>query len=351
MTVLAAPGRWNLESARDIAVRHVEDGSLPCLVFGVVDGDGASQVVAVNGPGTMARDDSVFFLASVTKAIVATAVMQYVDEGRLDLRAPLARYLPEMTGDGRESVSAWHLLTHTSGLPDMPLERIRSERPTYRSMLRRTFESRPGWPPGSRYEYNSSAWVLLAELMARLSSVPFPEVLEMRLLRPLAMADTTFDGRRLRERIVPIEGVNAERRVVQEMLLWLLARARMPGGGMFGSVPDLLRLGRSLLPTAGHDTVRPLSRASVAMMAEPQTDGIPVIESDGSSGEVRQGLGWRKSAGPWPPGESVITHGGVSGTRLWVDPEADLAFAFLTNRWAATSEVAVAVLDAIYRAR
>ncbi len=79
--------------------------------------------------------DSVFFLASITKAIVATAVMRYVDEGRLDLQASLGRYLPELKGSALEDVTAWHVLTHTSGLPDMPVDSLRRERPTYQRSL------------------------------------------------------------------------------------------------------------------------------------------------------------------------------------------------------------------------
>lgn len=349
---VGSAGRANLASAREVAEHHVRNGSLPCAVFGVATGSGATGIVAVGGEGTSVAEDSIFFLASVTKPILATAVMQYVDEGRLDLHAPLARYLPEMTGEGREGVAAWHLLTHTSGLEDVPPERMRSERPTYRRILEVTLASAPRWPPGSRYEYNSSAWVLLGELMARLSGTPFPGVLERRIIRPLGMTSTTFDGRRLRERIVPVDGIEADSRLVQEVLLWFLARAALPGGGLFGSVADLLRFGRALLPSSdGLTSPRLLSRGAVAAMAELQTAGIPVIAEDGSVSEMQQGLGWRKATGPWPPGDTVLTHSGQTGTRLWVDPASDLVFAFLTNRWGADSEVALAVLEEVYRSR
>jgi CubicO group peptidase (beta-lactamase class C family) len=271
--------------------------------------------------------------------------MQYVDEGRLDLHTPLSRYVPAFQGEGRERVTAWHLLTHTSGLPDMPHERIRAERPTYARMLNETLATVPRWEPGSRYEYNSSAWCLLSEAMARLSSSSWPAVLEQRLLAPLGMLDTTFDARPLRARIVPVDGVGADNRLVAEVLLWFLARASLPGGGLFGTVPDLLRLGQALL--------RPglLSQATIASMAEQQVAGVPAVAADGSVSFVEHGLGWRRSGGGWPAGESVLTHGGRSGSRLWVDPECGFAFALLTNVWGVSSEVTIAVLDEVYRAR
>lgn len=332
---------WDLQPALEVATAAVAEGRLPCLVFGVVDALGGSEILAVSG-ATEAHDDSVFFIASVTKAIVATAVMQYVDEGRLELDAPLARYVPAFAGGGRATVTARHLLTHTSGLPDVSAERMRTERPTYSRLLDETLAAVPRWEPGTRYEYNSAAWCLLSEAMARLSSSSWPAVLQQRLLAPLGMDDTTFDGRSLRRRIVAVDGVGAGNRLVGEVLLWFLARARLPGGGLFGSAPDLLRLGQALLGPGL------LARTTVAQMAEPQTAGIPSLGPDGSVSYVEQGLGWRRSGGGWPAGESVLTHGGRSGSRLWVDPERGFAFAFLTNVWGVSSEVAISVLERVY---
>jgi CubicO group peptidase (beta-lactamase class C family) len=222
---------------------------------------------------------------------------------------------------------------------------MRSERPTYARLLRETLESVPRWEPGSRYEYNSSAWCLLSEAMARLSSSRWPDVLEERLLDPLGMTDTTFDARGLRKRIVPVAGVGAGNRLVAEVLLWFLARVSLPGGGLFGTVPDLLRLGRALLGGSL------LSGATVERMAEQQIAGVPHLAEDGNVSYVEHGLGWRKSGGGWPAGERVLTHGGRTGSRLWVDPERGFAVAFVTNVWGASSEVAMSVLDDVYRAR
>lgn len=345
------PLPFDLRPAADVAARYVEDGSLPCIVLGVVDGAGRSDIVAISGARTSVHDDSVFFIASVTKAIVATAMMRYVDEGRLDLRAPLSEYLPEIPRGALGSVSAWHLLTHTSGLPDIPQARIRADRPDYARILAMTMSTVPQWTPGSRYEYNSSAWVLLSDLMARLSNLPFPDVLEHRVTGPLGMAETVFDARPLRGRVVTVEGVNASNRLVNEVLLRFLARAALPGGGLFSTASDLLRLGGSLLPSNdGESVARLLSRSAVAEMARQQIEGIPVMAEDGSVSFMQQGLGWRKSAGAWPAADSVITHGGKPGTRLWVDPEHDFAFVFLTNVWDAPSDAPIAVLEEIYRA-
>jgi CubicO group peptidase (beta-lactamase class C family) len=347
----SSPLPFDLQPASDVATRFVLSGQLPCIVFGVADGDGRQQVVSVSGGRVSVRDDSVFFIASVTKAIVATALMAYVDEGRLDLREPLTSYLPEVPGGEFGAVSAWHVLTHTSGLPDLPLDRIRTERPNYQRILARTLQTTPRWSPGSRYEYNSAAWVLLSELMARLSGMPFPDALRLRLTSRVGMTETVFDARPFRSRVVRVDGVRADNRLIGEVLLWFLAQATLPGGGMFSTVSDLLRLGRALLPSAdAANGDRILSREAVSEMARPQLEGIPYVADDGSVSSVEQGIGWRLGGGAWPSGDGIITHGGVSGSRLWVDLERDLAYAFLTNVWDAPSDAAIAVLEAVYRA-
>jgi len=353
MTVAAAPvdvTSLDLGEARAIAAGHVGAGSLPCISFGLVDATGRTAVRVLATPGLSVAEDSIFFLASISKAIVATAVMQYVDEGRLDVHAPLVRYLPELDG-GAGVVSAWHLLTHTSGLPDIPVETLRKKRPTYQNTLAFVGASQPAWPPGSRYEYNSAAWVLLSEAMARLSQMPFAEALEQRLTRPLGMADTNFDPRQQRSRVVPVRGSRMDNRLVQELLLRFLARAQMPGGGLFGSLPDLLRLGRALLPADGTSGgPRVLSGTAIDEMGRSQADGLTHQGQDGRLHEIRQGLGWRKPQREWPGSERAFTHGGISGGRLWVDPEVGFAFAFLTNLWQAPLEPAIEILEAVYRA-
>ncbi|RKY15883.1 MAG: hypothetical protein DRQ55_18990 [Planctomycetota bacterium] len=342
----------DLGPARQVAAAHVRDGSVPCAAFGVIDTAGRSTCEFVGGPGGAPERESVFFLASITKGIVATAVMRYVDEGRLDLHAPLARYLPKLEGSALDGVSAWHVLTHTSGLRDMPVDSLRRERPTYQRSLRFALESAPVTEPGTAYAYNSVTFILLAEMMARLSGTSFAEALSSRLTQPLDMVDTTFDARPLRERLIPVHGSGIENRLVQELMMRFLAGAQMPGGGLFGTLPDLLRLAGALLP-AGPAAPGPrvLSQATIDEMGRNHTEGMTQITEAGVEREVRQALGWRKPQRDWPGGERTFTHGGMSGGRIWVDPEAGFAVVFLSNLWRAPLEVSIAVIDAIYRTR
>jgi CubicO group peptidase (beta-lactamase class C family) len=341
----------DLDKARRVAVGHVAAGTVPGIVFGVVDSAGRSASGIASRPGSRVDADAMFFLASITKGIVATAVMQYVDEGRLDIHAPLARYLPTFDGDGRELVSAWHVLTHTSGLPDISVETLRHDRPTYQRSLEYVLGSRPARLPGSRYEYNSAAWLLLSEVMVRLSGWPFAVALRRRLTQPLAMADTVFDPRPQRSRLVAVQGSRFDNRLTQELLLRFLSRAQLPGGGLFGTLSDLLRLGRALLPeSADHPGTRVLTQASIDAMGTNQTAGLTHEDAAGHEQEVRQGLGWRKPQPGWPGSSRSFTHGGISAGRLWIDPDAGFAYVFLTNVWHAPLQPAIEILEEVYRA-
>jgi len=282
---------------------------------------------------------------------VATAAMRYVDEGRLDLHTQFAHYLPELSSSAAGAVTPWHVLTHTSGLPDMPVESLRTERPTYTRSLEFITNSEALADPGSTYAYNSVTFILLAETMARLTDSSFAETLRMRLTEPLGMADTTFDARPLRARIMPVHGFGVDNRIVQEVLLRFLATAQLPGGGMFGTIDDMLRLTRALLPAdAASPGPRILSQAAIDEMSRNQTEGWTHVSEDGIKREVRQGLGWRKPLRAWPGTELAFTHGGITGGRVWVDPGPGFGVVFLTNLWQAPIEVSLGVIDAVYRA-
>ena len=341
----------DLRPARETAARWVADDVVPCAAIGVIDAAGRFRCDFVPGRDGAIDLRSVFFLASLTKGIVATAFMRYVDEARVDVHAPMERYLPELAGADAGTVTAWQVLTHTSGLPDMPVQSMRQERPTYERAAAFVREARCQTEPGTVYHYNSVSFMLLAEVMSALSGAPLDETLALRLTEPLGMADTAFDARPLRDRVIPVHDIGADNRIVREVLLRFLAGAQMPGGGMFGTLVDLLQLGRALLPTDPQAAgPRVLSQAAIDEMTRNHTEGWTHVSEDGVEREVRQGLGWRKPQAHWSGSPAAFTHGGISGGRLSVEPEAGFAVAFLTNRWQAPIEVSLSVIDEVYRA-
>lgn len=351
----------SLEPMLAAAAEAVRSGAVPSAVVGISDSTGSLAVQAFPGPADRATADSLCFLASVTKPIVASAVMQLVDEGRLDLRAPVSRYVPAFSGAGRDAVTVWNVLTHTSGIADVDLDVLRRERPSYARMLERLCASEPAFVPGTQVRYASDPFYLLADAISRLTGMPFPKALETRLLAPLGMIDTTFDPRGRRGRVLPVHGIALGNPLTRELMLRFLARATLPGGGLFGTAEDLLRFGRAMLPRREGLVAGPriLSQAAIDEMTREQTRGIPEVADDGTISDPRYALGWRKPrvSGSTLPGAELIpasprafTHGGASGTRLWIDPDRDLVFVFLSNQWGVSEAPMYTVLAALYRA-
>ena len=360
-----ASARMDLGPAEALARRFVREGTMPSIVFGAADARGVLGIHAFGGSRPAQGLTSIYFLASLTKAIVATAVMQYVDEGRWDLHAPLGRYLPGFDGSGREAVTAWHILTHTSGLADMSLEELRRKRPDYACLLADCRARVPRWPPGSRYEYNSAVWVLLAETMATLSGMPFDRALRLRLTGRLGMLDTTFDPRYARRRVQPVCGVTMRNRLVAR------GAAALPRPRPAGRRRPLRHAARSVAlrqcppatatspggpsadgPRSG--TTRPagtLSEAAFTAMAAPQTTASPTsprtaasATSARPSGGARRGRVGRSGTAS---SRTVASRARGSG---WTAPAASSSRS-LANRWEAPDEPTMAILEAVYEAQ
>jgi D-alanyl-D-alanine carboxypeptidase len=158
-----------------------------------------------------ARGDTRYRIASVTKLFTAALVLQLVDEGKIDLAAPVARYLPDYPGEGGDRIAIRQLLNHTSGLAQY--DRIASldqaltegieqyQRPrTAAALLKRCCSGPLAHPPGTVFDYNNADYLLLGRIVERIAGRPFEQVLEERILRPLGLRDTAMARQ---ARIVP----------------------------------------------------------------------------------------------------------------------------------------------------
>ncbi len=331
---------------------RVDSGAIPAAALAIGDANGQIRRETFAPTARPISVDSLFFLASLTKPIFATAFMQLVEDGTISLDEPIARYLPEFGGTPDKTVvTSRHLLTHTSGVRDFPVEEIARKRPSAARMTQFALESPLHFRPGTRWEYCSSTFYLLGLLIQRLAGVPYVHYLHDRLLAPLGM-EATFDPRRAGRPIVAVKGVGADNRLFRFLLLRYIAGAAVPGGGLFGTLDDLLRFGAATLrPRLEDGRYVPLARATLEAMWTDQTHGTPGIV-DGEERPVHFGLGWAKPTlmREVSGSKRVIAHGGATGTRLWIDPEAGLVIVFFTNQWSADSGPEVEAIRAIYAA-
>lgn len=307
----------------EIAARHI-----PGAVVLVGEGDtvvyrrafGMRAVVPAPEPMTV---DTIFDLASVTKAVATTpAVLQLVERGLLTLDAPAARYWPRFAAQGKDAITVRQLLSHTSGLPAGVDIR---QAPNPEDVLDRIAALKPSGRAGGDPLYSDVNFIVLGELVRRVSGLPLDEYCRRELFQPLLMHDTGFlPPTAQRPRIAPTtwNGNGPRRGVVHDPLA-----ARLGGvagnAGLFGSADDLASFARAVL---GNNPAL-LEPASIRSLFVPQTDPVAPPHS----------LGWRPQA-PLAANRAVlppfgaIDHLGYTGTGLWIDPLSGVYVVILSHR-------------------
>ncbi len=271
--------------------------------------------------------DTIFDIASLTKPLGTTvAVMALVEQGAIRLDDPLGRYLPEFRGRAFHQVTIERMLTHSAGFPAIPLnETLAGGFPAAsRALARRGLE----YPPGTAFQYSDTGFILLGEVVRRVSGDPLDRYLERTLFQPLGLSDTTFrPGAAMRRRIAPTDFQNGALLHGQVHD----PRARMLGGvaghaGMFSTAADLARICRMLLNGGELDGRRILKAAAVSRMwaRGPEHDGARSLGWDITSP-------YASSMAPFFPPDS-LGHTGFTGTSVWIDPASRTYMILLTNR-------------------
>ncbi|NLX99774.1 MAG: DUF1343 domain-containing protein [Rhodopirellula sp.] len=271
--------------------------------------------------------DAVFDLASLTKPVAtATSVMLLIDDGKLKLNDRVADHLPEFAAGGKEPITVFHLLTHQGGLiPDNSLGDY-SDGPE--EAWRRIFASTPRKAAGEEFIYSDVGFEVLGKLVEKISGEPLDVFARHRIFQPLGMTATGYlPPGALRCRAVPTERRDDG---------WMVGevhdpRAYLLGGvaghaGLFSTAGDLAVYAQMLLNHGQYGSARILREETVAGM----TRGYP-------AGRGLRGLGWDVRSGYSTNRGQALSprafgHGGFTGTVLWVDPELDLFFIFLSSR-------------------
>ena len=279
------------------------------------------------GPEPM-TEDTIFDLASLTKVFAtAPSIMLLMERGKIEIDAPVKRYLPEFTGQGRDAITIRNLLTHTSGLrPGLSL----ADAPMgYTAGIARALIEKPVRPPGTEFVYSDINFMLLGEIVRRVSGEPLNQFAEESFYRPLKMSHTGFlpPAAEIRQ-IAPTEIVGGVvlRGVVHDPV------SRHLGGvaghaGLFSTIDDLARFCRMMLNGGRLDGVRVFKSSTVRWMTSVQTPlGVP----------DRRGLGWDIDTGYSRRGKvfpiGSYGHTGWTGTMVWIDPFSKTFLICFSNR-------------------
>jgi CubicO group peptidase (beta-lactamase class C family) len=302
------------------------------------------ELIAANEVlGAFMRVDSIFWIASMSKPITATAVLMLMEEGKLSLDDPIAKFVPELAGlktsDGKTPrITLRHLLTHTSGMGEATDEETRLARTL--SDLVPAFASKPlAFEPGSKWMYCQSGFLTLGRIVEIVSGLPFEVFLRERIFAPLGMKDTTFylSEAQMPRWVIPSKR-DGEQFVPAEIGI-LYGHPPTWGdhypasnGGLFSTAPDYTRLAQMLLNGGVLDGRRYLSPESVLMMSTVQTGDLVTGFTPGNG----WGLGVcivrhpQGVTGMLSPG--TFGHGGGYGTQVWIDVKKGVALIMMIQR-------------------
>jgi CubicO group peptidase (beta-lactamase class C family) len=295
-------------------------------------------------PDEAMRTDAIFWIASMSKPVLATLLLMLQDEGRLSVDDPVEKYLPEFKGlktaDGQPArVTIRHLLTHTSGLGEITPEQARACK-TLADVIP-LYVARPvAFTPGSKWVYCQSGINTGGRIAEVVTGEPLDRLLRRRLFAPLGMKDTTFY---LTEQQLPRLARSYRRTDRGDLEATAIAflngtlptsrdRFPAPNGGLFSTAADYARFCQMMLRGGELDGKRYLRPETVKLMTTIQSGDLKTGFTDGNG----WGLGWcvvREPQGvtaALSPG--TFGHGGAYGTQAWIDPGKKRVYLLLVQR-------------------
>lgn len=331
-----------LRTIDSLIQRTITERGFPAAAVAIGRGD---VLVKLDGYGYLTYDsdrrvtpETPFDLASLTKVIATTtAAMKLYEEGRLDLDAPLAHYLPAFASNGKAAITVRDVLTHTSGLiPFVPFHREGIT--TREGVIEAIMNTELIYEPGTDMRYSDFNMIALALAIENITGQPFEDYVEETIFEPLGMTRTGFRGTGQPDpEVVPTEVDDYFRnRLVQgevhDETSWILGGVA-GHAGLFSTAEDLATFAHMLVNDG---------RANGQQFLRPET--IRLFTTSVDPVNHTRALGWDTKS---PEGYSSagrrfgplsFGHTGFTGTSLWIDPEQDLFVILLTNRVYPTRE-------------
>lgn len=339
------PTLWNavLNHANEL----VEAGTIPALSiqvqragfttgthnFGTLNIDGTEQV----------NDRTRFLIASLTKPMIAMAVMLLVERGQVALNQRVSEIVPEFKGPNKKQITIKNILTHTSGLPDMlPNNReLRAANASLMEFVKETAATALVFPCGTNSQYQSMGYALLGPLIENASGIPFQEFIREELFIPLEMQraalglpEDEVDDANIAESRVPNDQVG-EDRWNWNSHYWKTFGA--PWGGALATADDVSRFCRCMLTKGMGPERRLFHESTIRMATTNRLNDFPDIPE-----AIRRtrgwGYGWRMN---WTDhrgsfgdllGPSIYGHWGATGTLFWLDRQTETAVVLLSSQ-------------------
>jgi CubicO group peptidase (beta-lactamase class C family) len=274
---------------------------------------------------------SLFHMASVTKTFVATAVMQLVEQGKIDLEAPVTKYLPyfKMDDERYRDIKIRQMLSHTSGIPDTT--NYHWDKPEYddgalERFVRSTANQKLVFAPGQNFAYSNTAYEILGDVIAKVSGESFEDYVQHQILTPLGMKDSTLLVRQANPTLLTSPHVEENRKLVVSKI-FPYNRAHAPSSTLYSNIEDMSRWAIANLNYGELDGRRILKRETVELMWRPVVGAF----------NMKEGISWFTKD---LQGYLLVMHdGGDVGfeSRLMLAPNDSVAVVAMSN-YAATDK-------------
>jgi CubicO group peptidase (beta-lactamase class C family) len=314
--------------------------------------------------GEPLSDDTIFRIYSMTKPVMAVAMMILHDQGLWSPDDPVAKHLPPfegVTGPGGRAPTMRELMTHTAGLsygfdPNDPVDKAYIaadvwKAPDLAEMMRRIASAPLAYEPGTAWRY-SIAMDVQGAIVERLSGQSLPDFMRARIFEPLGMADTDFyvPAEKMPRLATLYRASKSRGLVVMDPPLAGRDARRIPklpsgGGGLFSTAGDYARLAQMLLNRGELGGVRILSEAAVALMTANHISDTIMAGGFGVGQQmIRPGFGYGFNGAVFVDperagsrvGRGTYQWDGAAGTWFWIDPEHDILFVGLIQLIAPT---------------
>lgn len=327
MPLAAQPSRFT--ELERVVLAELAETKTPGAAVAIVQGD---RIIYAKGfgvanveTGQAVSTEMLFRIGSMTKMYTAAALVQLAEEGKLDLNAPIGRYL-EGLPPRLSSVTAHQLLSHTAGLADAASLFGRHDESALVAQVREYNDSHLFTEPGAIFSYANPGFVIAGHLVERLSGKPYSEVVKARVLEPLGMTRSTFQPTlamtypfSVGHAGAPDQPATVLRPMEDNAAIW-------PAGFLFSNTTDLARFAIAFMHGGRIDGKQVLSPGLIERLASAAAP----LRSQVEGGSYGYGLMVRSHRGV-----RLVEHGGTMtgfASDFAMAPEQKVAVIVLANR-------------------
>lgn len=333
-----------------LIVQGMVEQHMPGLAVGIVlhgklayaKGFGTMTLGQPDKPVTAA---TLFHMASITKPFVATAIMQLVEQGKLDLEAPVTKYLPyfRLADPRYRLITVRQLVTHTSGMPDV--KDYEWSRPQYddgalERYVRSLEKEQLLWDPGTRFAYSNMAFEVLGDVIAKVAGASFEDYVASHILKPVGMQSSTLllkaaqaaEPSQLANGYTKRKPSGKDEQELVSIAAYPYNRTHSPSSNLMSSVNDMTRWAMINLNRGELDGQRILKSSTYDIMWKPAAEvefcrNGPPCRKPGNS----VGISWFLEQ---KDGHLIVSHGGGDDgfiTSFLLIPDLQFAFVMMTN--------------------